>query len=858
MTHLPRLCLILLLSLGSPAIATAQDDPAEWIEKLASDKLSVRKQAEEKLWQAGTKALPALENALLHKQPEIAIRAQKILHYLQLGLSPDSPKELVELAQGFEKLSIEGKQNALQTLKQQRHFRIALLLFQRVKDNNTKFQLRDSVSGLAIVAAREALIAGDEEGALRFLTDFPDDPKNQYALAWVARSQGTLDSEIAKARASKDPEQWRYLLALLRIKGDRTGVLLLAEKHNLVELAAAFELLDGKPDNWLRWSADRVDSETRDIARAYTSIAIDRLNQRKDNANQLNSLIKIALRESDYTRRWAAIHALYALGHETNANKAVQSLSPTMLFSSLAEREKIDDALKAFNLDPIAPDYGALIDRNMKLIIEDEDSDEMDAVSTLIAFLEKRGISDPIEKNFLPRMLELAEANNERFTELLAMCFTDYSSTIRPAPDTAIKIASAYAKEDDLLWGTMIRIAFSENSYYTQWWEWLGELYPEDKRPDRFHKMMVLFRGIPDRKGEIPELDELIKEALDDDKPEDAETHRKLLALLSAVTRSTQYSLWSLKDESELDTDDLMNLERWEPAALKWEKAIEEAPQSVHAIIWAAVCWHKAGNAAKAQEWEKRFETLILGDSSLMFAASAIYKHVGMTEKALAWQTIALNCSARDETWHITLYTLAEDQLLTGQWQRAIAGYEAYILHTMAEGDTSTITMAFRARKKADMARAFALYQKQPKVAIALLRDSHQSLLTDASLADQFFPALRLIGAKSEHDAWFEESWQHFMKISERFPNDDNIRNSASWLAARCLLRLDDAEKEVTKALIMRPNQGAYLDTVAEIWFARNNREKAIEWSKKAITAEPSASSLRGQYHRFVQEPFPR
>jgi tetratricopeptide (TPR) repeat protein len=130
--------------------------------------------------------------------------------------------------------------------------------------------------------------------------------------------------------------------------------------------------------------------------------------------------------------------------------------------------------------------------------------------------------------------------------------------------------------------------------------------------------------------------------------------------------------------------------------------------------------------------------------------------------------------------------------------------------------------------------------------------------LADASLADQFFPALRLIGAKAEHDAWFEESWQALMKNRDRFPQDDNVRNSAAWLAARSMRRLDDAEKEVKEALRLRPNQAAYLDTVAEIWFARGNRPKAIEWSKKAINSEPGASSLREQYHRFGSAPFPK
>ena len=52
--------------------------------------------------------------------------------------------------------------------------------------------------------------------------------------------------------------------------------------------------------------------------------------------------------------------------------------------------------------------------------------------------------------------------------------------------------------------------------------------------------------------------------------------------------------------------------------------------------------------------------------------------------------------------------------------------------------------------------------------------------------------------------------------------------------------RLDDALRHSQAAIKLRPYQGAYLDTMAEVWFAKGDRKKAIEWSKKAITASIS------------------
>ena len=69
-----------------------------------------------------------------------------------------------------------------------------------------------------------------------------------------------------------------------------------------------------------------------------------------------------------------------------------------------------------------------------------------------------------------------------------------------------------------------------------------------------------------------------------------------------------------------------------------------------------------------------------------------------------------------------------------------------------------------------------------------------------------------------------------------------------------------------------RPSQGAYLDTMAEVWFAKGNRAKAIEWSQKAVDGSISNAQgnprsenmvfanykqLNKQLERFKNEPLP-
>ena len=146
----------------------------------------------------------------------------------------------------------------------------------------------------------------------------------------------------------------------------------------------------------------------------------------------------------------------------------------------------------------------------------------------------------------------------------------------------------------------------------------------------------------------------------------------------------------------------------------------------------------------------------------------------------------------------------------------------------------------------------------------ALFDRSFRILAGNGMLADDFFPLLREAGFAAEHDKYFEDAYGRVLKSIESYPRTHNTYNSAAWLAARAMRRLDDAETMVAKALEMRPRQAAYLDTMAEVWFARQNRPMAVEWSVKAVEDSENArylrdggAELRGQLERFKTGEFP-
>ena len=88
---------------------------------------------------------------------------------------------------------------------------------------------------------------------------------------------------------------------------------------------------------------------------------------------------------------------------------------------------------------------------------------------------------------------------------------------------------------------------------------------------------------------------------------------------------------------------------------------------------------------------------------------------------------------------------------------------------------------------------------------------------------------------------------------------------STDWLAARATRNLDQAEDLLDRALALKPDESSYLDTMAEIQFCKGRREKALEWSSKALNFTPGDAGITGlesfmlrhQHERFRADPIP-
>jgi tetratricopeptide (TPR) repeat protein len=75
-------------------------------------------------------------------------------------------------------------------------------------------------------------------------------------------------------------------------------------------------------------------------------------------------------------------------------------------------------------------------------------------------------------------------------------------------------------------------------------------------------------------------------------------------------------------------------------------------------------------------------------------------------------------------------------------------------------------------------------------------------------------------------------------------PDDANHYNQYAWLVGNTKGDLDEALKFSRKSLELSPNNGAYLDTLAHVHFARGELEEAVRVQTKAIEMEPHSGLL--------------
>lgn len=852
---------------GNPDGNQPAPDIGSLIHLLSDENFRTREKATRDLWLLGESALQALRDTAKGKNPEAAMRARTLLRKIELHITPDTDPSIIDLVERFTKASAEEKSELFTEMRQKRAYRQMLKLFAEEKREDVQAQLRQQLEGVAIHGAREMLLRGDAASARELLELAPVDSQSLVALAAFHRGQGTIDAEIESARRSKAKGAVEWRTALFRAAGKLAQARESAVETNDKTLAAAIEMLEGNPLPWMEIAPSNRRME--EAYEAYLNCAARRWAGKPLRKEDLAVFDRL-MQSRNESNRWMASSNLYLLGETEAAETAFIKTSPFDAFRHFETLERVPEALKALEIDPDKPDFTEWVKERFDAIIEDPDDsgNAEDELVTVANFLQRRGLLKELSAAYDSQLDRLLAEDQDLFTSFLSSLFGT-AETGSGALAPSIRAGIAWAGDDEDKWEEVRIAAFGEEDELNEWWAWLAELKPEATKPERLDAMLAIFGYGTDPKKLRRQWLRLAWQAVD---RAPVEKRPPLLRRILYTANSVGDVANTIKAAEQLPAEErqeylrdemLSAAGRWKDAADRFLGQIEAVSKSQARVrpelhAYAASSLRRAGREDEAKEQDRWVEQLALGDSTTAMRIAEGYRYGGDFDRAGIWlERAAIESQPGPELYGI-LQAYSKQLFRKGDYLRAASTAEA-LVHIYSGSDHSgTLPLALlRLRLLADLPRALHLLKSDRAAAIKILERCHSFFPNDGSLADDFFPSLRKVGLIKEHDAWFEDSWQKIQAAIELYPQSDNTRNTAGWIASRANRRLDEAEAHQREALTLNPDQPAYLDTLAEIHFAKGDRKQAISDSKRAINFEPDDEILREQYFRFLEGPFP-
>ena len=861
---------------GGPESAPLQLKIDTLLRGLADDSFRVREESTRELWMLGAAALPGLNEAAASADPEQSFRARDLLRKIQLHITPDTDPSVISLIELYATASPAEKASLLGKMRGKRAWRQMLKLYASETQPELREKLQLMMQAVSLKAARERLMLGDAVGAREFLEMGPADSQGLLALADFHRSQGTLKAELEKAADGKDRRAAVWRLALQRAAGNPAAARQEATAAGEDGIAAVMAALAGDPLPYLRQLEDR--REDMPASAIYASIMAKRWQEKRQRPADLEPLVRM-LGSRDFEERGTALNALFLLGELDAAEPVFIKSQPLAAFRHFEALERIPEAFEALGLDPDKPDFKTWVAKRVGLLIEEDigDQNEVSDYATelvsLANFLERRGLHAEAWQAFGDALAAMAEKDPNAFADFLNKLFGGRES-LSGAPRLASKVGVAWAGDDEKRWQEVVVAAFGDDDRARSWWDWLAEINPESSNNERLEAMLAIFRM-----GSDPArlADKWLAQFWKSVEAAEAGQRQPLIERIYELSAETGDVVSCLKAWDQLPPEardkvfwgvqivHLSAAERWSDAAdliLKQISAITEAGQEPGADLhaYAASALRAAGRIKEAEQHDQWADRMVLGSASIAIRAGNGYAYGRDYQRAAEWWARAAIQAEPDSDDFGMAIKLHSDALLEQRtWSETAATSEVIAaIYSGSDYQWSNQLPLIRQRLQADMARALSRLESNRAGSLATLEHCHRIFYSDGALADFFFPALRHAGLTKEHDAWFLITWKWMEDVIQRYPGSDNTRNTAAWFAARAMRRLDAAERHINKALATNPNQPAYLDTMAEIHFARGNRAKALEWSQTAVNHSPEDSLLRRQHERFRSDPLPR
>lgn len=844
--------------------------------QLGDDSFLVRQKAMQGLWQLGPRALPELQKAVAGDDPEVSDRARELILYISAGVLFDSPDEVKALVLKFSKSMGEDKLVVLRRLMELKQWKQVLYLAKLEKNPELRTRMAGMVREVASGALRQAIVKGDAGLTEEILSLLGDDTQSMLIRAWIYCHRGQLEQELEKAAdiTGKQGNLWR--MSLHRASGNISAAIREAEKAGEHALADAWRVLEGDALPWLLKSSPEQDRDA--IYDLGCSIQHLRLQGKEKEAQ--SAVLELKPLAADPASVSDVITCLAANGFRDEALDLLREHDANKAFQYYDTTESPKLSLQALGIPEDAkPPYTEWVRKFTDEAIEEEDESLYESLIMLAGFLVARGEREHAIPVLEPMMSALEEDGADIWFVLLGdMQIYDMGAEAIHF----IKERGNEHGEADLGVEKLINGMTSKSRGHI--WDYLKKRN-EQNISKALDELALLSGLVADPDNKAGKLHQILKDEAGELGP--AVQQELWLALFELCLKRNDFALASSmadqmapKEKSWLERKNYLDeaLLRWEKIEPVFAQKAKNNPHDYIDLMQWYIALRKLDRDKEAGEIYERVMLLSLGEAAIMINWGRWLYEAGYEKEATQfWIQAAVLAGAKQNWYDLAIHNLAhsgQSLYRSGQWKRAAAISEASSRLTISGRTEVGLLSILRARFYSEFCQGMFLLQTGKKaLGIKKLDRARQLIPGDGVLADDFFPLLRGQIPGDVYDRWFEDSYNHLEAACELYPGSHNSHNTAAWLAARAVRELDAAHVHAVSALKARPNQGAYLDTMAEVWFARGDREKALKWSRKAIAGSISNAGgnprdyrsvlgnykqITKQYDRFKNDPLPR
>jgi tetratricopeptide (TPR) repeat protein len=841
------------------------DEPSNTLEKqikeaiaqLSDEDWEVREKATQTLWAIGKPAEGALKEALKSVDPEDRMRANYLLENFKYGITLDTPEDIVKLIQTYRSGNEQAKMEVVGQLLG-RHINSVLYNLINAEENppirqmileRFSTQIADFVplflSMGDTAAAEDALEKGLERDS---------DENIKYYCAYYL-SRGKIEEKInflkTKFDSSRNIKIAKAIAYLYRAKGDW-------------EKADAFALESG--DENLRLTILREGGNWKKLAELQSAQPFD-----ENNIGQLGyraALHRLAGNTEEFKKIIDRIVKLAPPMEEddTSIHYRAEAL---ILNGCFAEAMKLYQDNKA---------YEALFDFYISQLRFKE---AFELVKKAVE--DKLPDSYKLESNMIITIYSLGD--QKRALELMAGLRDKYkNATDIKVIDALIESELSLGRKDEALQLCMDNIGYyGENPYpvfrvfpgwklgnVRAWYAFLRQKFPDEavkKTIERLNEIDGQKANKEDLRGLCGQMEQMSSNCESSTRLEwlqsAGQSYFKLGATDSALAcfEEVYHESGSNYYTTAFIADLLAREKLWKQAARYYHRAWD-LNQSNYQYLWQeGYALVQSGEKEKGEKLMKDVcSSPVLSNEARYILVFSLNEH-GLEDEAERQQQFILQTGGQG-FWgfNYAFAVLAEKAAARKDFGRAVLLCEQYLLNELSDSGTVLSPKYFIFQRffhtknqilkslLLDKKREIKDVMKEVEVCISIMPGN-----LDLPLA--VVPELEKLGYKKEADEVFYSVFNHIENVLKDYPGSTEYLNQLAWLCARTHRELDKALAYALKAAELKPDNVAYLDTLAEVYFRKGDKDKAIELEKKCIGLAPEMSFFKEQLERFQSPP---